>query len=132
MLKILFSCLVVFSPWAYSTQFELATEDGLTRYPCQAHQKAPGDPRWDLTCGSQKFAVHFMINRYPQAKDILRYQILYWVLDYQERPDSSLAGTYHGSNVSVSLMQNQPPQVMELGQVVQTIWNLNVKFALGD
>lgn len=107
-----------------SPQFSLNSEDGQISYSCKAHRRPGGGPDWDLSCGTQRFAVHLYVRRLPQANQLSKYQILYWVLDYNERPDSSLAGTYHGTNMTFILSDHQSEKSVYLSQVVQTTWNL--------
>lgn len=130
---LLFVGLLPLSSWAQTAgtpSFSLHLEDGSLQQTCQAERRPSGGPDWNVTCGDQKFAVHLLVNKYPLGSHFLRYQILYWVLDYNDRPDPTLAGTHHGTNMTFTLPVDSPQQSVQLGQVVQTVWNLDVQVPL--
>jgi len=115
---------------AANPQFELMLEDGSQRTFCEVKRRPSGGPDWRVWCGEKEYAVHLVFNKFPTASGQVRLQILYWVLDYNNRPDSSLAGTHHGTNLEVLVPSNLPTPTFQLGQVVDTNWNLNVTIGL--
>lgn len=113
-----------------SPQFTLNSEDGEISYTCTSTPRPGGGPDWIVQCEDQKFAVHLLVKKFPIGKKLSKYQILYWVLDYNDRPDPSLAGTYHGTNLSFIVENHGNPKPYHLGQVVQTVWTLDLTLQL--
>lgn len=113
-----------------SPRFTLNSEDGAISYSCNSSPRPGGGPDWIVKCDDQTFAVHLLINKFPVRGGKLKYQILYWVLDYNDRPDSSLAGTYHGTNLSFVVEKGKDLEPYHIGQVVQTVWTLDLTLDL--
>jgi len=113
-----------------SLVFQLMTEDGSTQIPCLSKPRPGGGPDWEVFCDDKRYAVHLAVIKYPLEKNQLKYQILYWVLDYNDRPDRSKAGTHHGTNLDVIFAEDRPTQTLKIGQVVDTIWSLNLQLRL--
>lgn len=115
---------------SYSPHFQLVMEDGSIEFSCISKPRPGGGPDWEVRCGEKSFSVHLAVIKSTTGDKLVKYQILYWVLDYNDRPDSTLAGTHHGTNLDVIFQKNQPTQTLKIGQVVGTIWNLNVQLRL--
>lgn len=134
MLKTLISLMVLFCSTVAlaenSPRFTLNSEDGSFSYSCTSSPRPGGGPDWIVKCSDQTFAVHLFINKFPVRGDKTKYQILYWVLDYNDRPDSSLAGTYHGTNLSFTVKNGEKTEPYHIGQIVQTVWTLDLTLNL--
>ncbi len=110
--------------------FTLNSEDGQTSIQCKATRRPSGGPDWMVECGEQKFAVHLLVNKFPSREGGMRYQILYWVLDYNYRPDPKFAGSHHGTNLSFLVKDPETQKSIHIGQIVQTVWTLDIEVAL--
>lgn len=129
----------LFSPSTHSANFEvtsvepkftLNSEDGSISYPCFAKPRPGGGPDWIVKCDDQEFAVHLLVKKYPSRENSTAYQVLYWVLDYNDRHDPSLAGNYHGTNLQFKVSNNEAHRSYHLGQVVQAVWSLDLTLNL--
>ncbi len=125
------SALLLWIPASQATpQFTLQMQDGSLELGCQAHARVGGGPDWIVRCKDQEFAVHLMVQKFPRPNGRIKYQVLYWVLDYNDRPDPTLAGTHHGTQLDFEVSTEQASSTYKLGQVVQTVWSLDVSLQL--
>lgn len=111
-------------------KFTLNSEDGSISYPCFSKPRPGGGPDWIVKCDDQEFAVHLLVKKYPNRNQSTSYQVLYWVLDYNDRHDPSLAGNYHGTNLHFNVSNNETHRTYHLGQVVQAVWSLDLTLNL--